>query len=168
MPVPEEALSDMVHLAISGASAGITTDYFEQAVTDAIIASGIFSAVDTSRAADVVMPMIRASSIFPGVDNDNDAPYVLKIRVVKVETPSFSIRMTVSMNAIWELYRKADGATLLREKITSTYTGGAFEGGFIGANRVRVGMEGAERENIRMGMELLASLDLGGDTDVTD
>jgi hypothetical protein len=35
--------SSPVGLAVSGASAGITTDYFEQAVTDAIVASGVFS-----------------------------------------------------------------------------------------------------------------------------
>ena len=40
-----------VGLRITGASAGITTDYFEQSVTDALIASGIFSGIDNSRTA---------------------------------------------------------------------------------------------------------------------
>jgi hypothetical protein len=68
--------------------------------------------------------------------------------------------MTVSMNAVWELYRTAGKTVLLHENIYSTYTGGAFEGGIHGANRVRVALEGAARNNIRIGMEMLASMDL--------
>jgi len=103
--------------------------------------------------------MIGADGVFSGTDNSNDAPYFLSIRVIKVETPSFSMRMTVSMNAIWSLYRTAENIELLHENIYSTYTGGVFEGGISGANRVRVAMEGAERENIRIGIGMLESVD---------
>jgi len=149
-----------VALFVSGASAGIKTDYFEQTVTDAIATNGIFSAVESGKAAEVEMPMIGASSVFTAVDRSNNAPYLLKIRILKVDAPSFSVRMTVSMEALWTLYRTAGNVELLREKIKSSYTGGMFEGGFIGANRVRVAMEGAARENIRAGMALLDSLGL--------
>jgi hypothetical protein len=70
------------------------------------------------------------------------------------------------MRVLWTLYRTtgetgAAGKTaLLRESISSTYTGGAFEGGVHGANRVRVAVEGATRENIRIGIEMLESFDL--------
>ena len=60
---------------------------------------------------------------------------------------------------VWTLYRVAEKTELLHENIYSTYTGGVFEGGVHGANRVRVAMEGATRENIRIGMEMLESLD---------
>jgi hypothetical protein len=149
-----------VGLSVSGASAGITTDYFEQAVTDTLVASGIFSGIDNSMTAEVIMPMIRAKGVFPSIENSSNTPYFLTIRVIKVDTPSFSARMTVSMDAVWTLYRTAEKTELLYEKIHSTYTGGVFEGGIHGANRVRVAMEGATRENIRIGMGLLESLDL--------
>jgi hypothetical protein len=149
-----------VGLSVSGASAGITTDYFEQAVTDTLVASGIFSGIDNSMTAEVIMPMIRAKGVFPSIENSSNTPYFLTIRVIKVDTPSFSARMTVSMDAVWTLYRTAGKTELLYEKIHSTYTGGVFEGGIHGANRVRVAMEGATRENIRIGMGLLESLDL--------
>jgi hypothetical protein len=149
-----------VGLSVSGASAGITTDYFEQAVTDTLVASGIFSGIDNSMTAEVIMPMIRAKGVFPSIKNSSNTPYFLTIRVIKVDTPSFSARMTVSMDAVWTLYRTAGKTELLYEKIHSTYTGGVFEGGIHGANRVRVAMEGATRENIRIGMGLLESLDL--------
>ena len=42
LPAPENSRPGPVGLGVSGASAGITTDYFEQAVTDALIAGGIF------------------------------------------------------------------------------------------------------------------------------
>jgi len=158
-PSSEKSLPGPLGLAVTGASAGITTEYFEQAVIDALAASGIFSAIEDSGSEDVIMPMIGADGVFSGVDSSSDAPYFLSIRVTKVETPSFSMRMTVSINAIWSLYRTAEKIELLHENIYSTYTGGVFEGGISGANRVRVAMEGAERENIRIGIEKLGSLD---------
>jgi hypothetical protein len=157
---PENSPPGPVGLGISGASAGITTDYFEQAVTEALVASGIFSGIDNSRTAETIMPMIRAKGVFPGTVNNSDAPYFLNIRIIHVDTPSFSARMTVSMNAVWTFYRGAEKAELLDENIHSTYTGAMFEGGIHGANRVRVAMEGATRENIRIGMGMLEALDL--------
>jgi len=142
-------------LIVNGASSGINTDYLEQSALTAIEASGIFSAIDNSKAAEVIMPMIGAKGVFPGAALSGDAPYVLKIRVIKVDAPSFAIRMTVGMKVVWTLYRTIDKATLLHEVISSTYTGAAFEGGLIGANRVRAGTEGAARENVRLGMEFL-------------
>jgi hypothetical protein len=156
----EKSYPGRVGLAVSGAAAGLTTEYFEQAVTDALVAKGVFSGIDNSRTADVVMPMIGASGIFSGIENSSGAQYFLKIRILEVDTPSFSIRMTVGMNVLWTLYYTVGKTELLREKISSTYTGRVFEGGFIGANRVRAAMEGATRENIRIGIEMLATLDL--------
>lgn len=157
---PENNRPGPVGLGVSGASAGITTDYFEQAVIDALVASGVFSGIDNSETAEVIMPMIRAKSVFSGTADISNTPYFLEIRIIKVDTPSFSTRMTVSMNAVWTLYRTSEKSELLHENIFSTYTGGVFEGGFHGANRVRVAMEGAARENIDIGIGMLESLDL--------
>ncbi|MAF82907.1 MAG: hypothetical protein CL797_02245 [Chromatiales bacterium] len=158
-PAAAENRPGPIGVSVSGASAGITTDYFEQAVIDAIIASGIFSAIDNSEKTEIIMPMIRADGTFSNNDISDLTPYFLNIRVVKVNTPSFSIRMTVGMNAVWTLYRTADKAELLHENIYSTYTGGGFEGGWHGANRVRVAMQGAARDSIRIGIGMLGSLD---------
>ena len=119
-------------------SHGISTEYFEQTVTDAIAASGLLSSTDDS----------------------NSTQYQLEIRIIKVSAPSFSARMEVSMNAVWELHGGAGNTLLLHKNVQSTYTGGAFEGGLIGANRVRAATEGAARENVRIGLEELASLNL--------
>ena len=160
LSAPEKSLPGPVGVAVSGGSAGITTDYFEQVVTDALAASGIFSGIDDSRSAEVIMPMIRAKGSFSSIEYSGDTPYFLNIRVIKVDTPSFSVRMTVSMDAIWTLYRTDEKTELLNENIHSTYTGGFFEGGLHGANRVRVAMEGAMRESTRIGVGKLESLDL--------
>lgn len=127
--------STPIELSVRGASAGITADYYEQAVVDAI----------------------NSSDIFPNSDNKY---YSLDIRIVKIDTPSFSKNMTVSMKAVWKFYRTAEKTPLFEKNILSTYTGKAFEGGLIGANRVRVAMEGAARESVRTGMGLLATLNL--------
>jgi hypothetical protein len=159
-PAPEDSRPGPVGLGVSGASAGITTDYLEQAVIDALAASGIFSSIDNSKTAATIMPMIRAKGVFPGIAEIGNTPYFLNIRVVHVDTPSFSVHMTVGINVVWTLYRTAGKVELLHEKIYSTYTGGMFEGGIHGANRVRVAMEGATRENVRLGIEMLEALDL--------
>ncbi len=161
--VPEKSQVGPVGLAVSGASIGITAEYFEQAVTEALTTSGIFSAIENSRSTEVVMPMIRAKGVFSTIENSGNTPYFLTIRIIKVDTPSFSMRMTVSMNVLWTLYRTDGDIELLHENIYSTYTGGLFEGGIHGANRVRVAMEGAERESIRIGIDMLESLDLEQD-----
>ncbi len=149
-----------VGLSISGASAGITTEYFEQNTIDALIQSGIFSGVDQSGKARVVMRMLRVDGVFPSDSVIGDTPYYLSIRINNVDTPSFSIRMTVGMDAIWTLYRTDGKVKVLSENVHSTYTGSAFEGGIHGANRVHVAMNGAARENIRLGIELLKTIDL--------
>jgi hypothetical protein len=130
-PIPFE-------LTVRGASAGIQPEYFEKSIVDAIL----------------------STELLTGLYESQGKPYVLDIRIVKVEAPSFSYKMTVDMNVVWELSRTDDGSQILHEKIQSTYTGGAFEGGLIGANRVRVAAEGAARENIRLGLAKLTSLDL--------
>lgn len=160
LSAPEDNRPGPVGLGVSGASAGITTDYFEQAVTEGLVASGIFSGIDDSKSAEVVMRMLRTKTVFPGTADSSDAPYFLNIRVIEVDTPSFSIYMTVSMNVIWTLYRVAEKTELMHENIHSNYTGGMFEGGIHGANRVRVAMEGATRENIRIGIGMLEALNL--------
>jgi hypothetical protein len=165
LPAPDPQVSDNsrpgpVGLNITGASAGITTDYFEQAVTDALAASGIFSGIDNSKTAETIMPMIRAKGVFPGTPEIGNTPYFLDVRIVKLDTPTFSVYMTVGMHVVWTLYRTAEKTELLHEKIYSTYTGGMFEGGIHGANRVRVATEGATRENIRIGVEMLEALDI--------
>ncbi len=137
-PASESHHIGQVSLTVTGAFAGISTEYFEQTVTDAIAASGLLSSTDDS----------------------NSTQYQLEIRIIKVSAPSFSARMEVSMNAVWELHGGAGNTLLLHKNVQSTYTGGAFEGGLIGANRVRAATEGAARENVRIGLEELASLNL--------
>lgn len=159
LSAPEDSRPGPVGLGVSGASAGITTDYFEQTVIDALAASGIFSEIDYSKSAKTEMRMLRVKGVFGGNTEIGDTPYFLNIRIVSVDTPSFSVRMTVDIDVIWTLYRAADKAELLHEKIHSTYTGGLFEGGIHGANRVRVAMEGATRENVHIGTTMLESVD---------
>jgi hypothetical protein len=156
----EDSQPGSVGLVVHGTSAGISTDYFAQAAAAALFESGIFSAIAQPEKSTAVMPMIRTSGIFPEKLIKEDTAYLLNIRIIEVDAPSFSIRMDVGMNVLWTLYRTAGKTELLNEKIHSTYTGAAFEGGLSGANRVRVATEGATRENIRMGVALLESLDL--------
>ena len=125
-------------LSVRGASAGIQAEYFERSVVDAIV----------------------ASDVFLNIDDSDGKPYSLDIRIIRVEAPSFSFNMTVDMNVVWALSRSTDGEQLLHEKVQSTFTGGMFEGGLIGANWVRVAAEGAARENVRRGLEKIVSLNL--------
>jgi hypothetical protein len=162
-PVPEDSRPGPLGIAVSGGSAGITTDYFEQTITEEITASGTFSSIANSEAAKIVMRMIRADGVFPDFEEAKKAPYFLQVRIIKVNTPTFSMRMTVDIDVIWSLYRTGDKTELMKERINSSYTGGVFEGGLHGGNRVRAAMEGAMRENIRVGVERLGSLEFAVD-----
>lgn len=159
LPIIENAKPGPLGLVVSGASSGINTDYFTETAAEAIIESGIFSGIDDSKKVELIVPMLRAKGAFPSTELSGNTPYLLKIRVIRVDAPSFSFSMTVSMDVMWTLYHTADNTTLMHEKISSTYTGGAFEGGIIGANRVRVGTEGAVRENIGIGIGMLEALE---------
>ncbi len=151
MPVAKSIQLGMVELDVRGSSAGISTVYFKQSLADAILASGIFS--DSGNNID---------------NDDNDTtPYLLEIRIVKIDTlvdsSIFSIRKNVGMNVIWTLYRTSDETVLFTESIYSTYKGGWFEGGLPGSNRVRVALEAASLKNVHTGMEMLESLDFRQD-----
>jgi hypothetical protein len=146
-------------IAVSGGSAGVASDYFDQTVTEGIQASGIFSSIADTEATSISIRMLRVEGELPSIEEAKKAPYFLHIRIIKVDTPSFSVRMTVGIDVIWTLYRSADKTELMSERIESSYTGGFFEGGLHGANRVRVAMEGAMRENARVGVEKLALMD---------
>lgn len=159
----EETRPGPLGLAVSGEAAGMTTEYFEQILAEALVASELFSSIDDSQPAEIILPMIRAKGSFHSTEDIEKTPYYLSIRVIKVETPSFSMRMSVGMNAIWVLYHTADKVELMHENIYSTYTGGWFEGGIIGAKRVRIALEGATRESIRLGIVMLESLDIEED-----
>jgi len=139
MPPPaEKADAGPVELIVSGASAGISPVYFEEHLAQAIL----------------------EGDVFPPAANAEVQPYRLEVRITRIEAPSFAFRMTVDMKAVWNLRKKADEETLLDEVILSSYTGNPFEGGLIGANRVRVAAEGAARENIRQGIEKITALGL--------
>ena len=158
-PVAADGRPGPLGIAVSGSSAGVSADYFDQAVTEAVEASGIFSSIADSEAAKISVRMLRVEGEFPSIEEAKKAPYFLHIRVIRVDTPSFSVRMTVGIDVILTLYRSADKTELMSERIESSYTGGFFEGGLHGGNRVRVAMEGAMRENVRVGVEKLASVD---------
>ncbi len=131
--------ADAVGLMVSGESGGITIENFTQAVADAVVASGAFARID----------------------NGAGVPYLLDIQITDVRSPLFGGKMTVSMNSTWRLFRTADRTALMDEKIQTTYTGGAFEGGMVGANRVRVATEGTARETIRVGIDKIVALNPG-------
>ncbi len=159
----EETRPGPLGLAVSGEAAGMTTEYFEQTLAEALVASELFSSIDDSQPAEIILPMIRAKGSFHSNEDIEKTPYYLSIRVINVETPSFSMRMSVGMNTVWVLYHTADKVELLHENIYSTYTGGWFEGGISGAKRVRIALEGATRESIRLGIEMLESLEIEND-----
>jgi hypothetical protein len=158
-PMAADSRPGPLGIAVSGSSAGVSADYFDQAVTDAVEGSGIFSSIADSEAAKISVRMLRVEGEFPSFEEAKKAPYFLHVRIIKVDTPSFSVRMTVGIDVIWTLYRSSDKTELMSERIESSYTGGFFEGGLHGGNRVRVAMEGAMRENARLGVEKLALMD---------
>jgi hypothetical protein len=117
-------------------SSEISDEAFQQALTEAINKSGIFSKVVAS-----------------------NGDYDLNITIIAVVKPDFAFNMNVSMAANWKIIRANDNEVLFNEIISKPYTAN-FNSAFTGIARLRIAVEGAGQENIKEGIARLSRLKL--------
>lgn len=110
---------------------------FKAAITKSILENGLFTAVMTGSSAD----------------------YQLSVTIVNMSTPGFGASMTASMEGAWSLQNLATKEVVMRRSFDSTYTAGAFDA-FAGVTRSRFAVEGAARENIKLGLVAISELEL--------
>jgi hypothetical protein len=123
--------------------------------TDPLAVSGVADA-DLKAAIETSIAQAR---LFRGVVQAPGGDYALTVFITQVVRPTFGASMTVQMEAGWNLARASDKAVAMRRSVKSTYTAPA-SAAFAGVERVRLALEGAVRENIRIGLEAIAALEL--------
>jgi len=102
---------------------------------------------------------IIKSSLFARVVHAGSADYALNVNVVYASKPIFGKSLTVKMEAGWSLIDTATQAVVMREPIKSSYKT-TPEDALGATTRLRLAVEGAARENIRLGLSAISRLQL--------
>lgn len=102
---------------------------------------------------------VTSSSLFKEVVQGKSGDYELSVTVTKLTKPMFGTSFTVDMEAGWTLVKASDKSIVMRKSITSSHTA-TMSDAFVGVTRLRLAVEGAARNNIKSGLEQIASLNL--------
>jgi hypothetical protein len=116
---------------------GISNENFAKAIEESIIKTGTFNNIVNTQGAD----------------------YELGVVIVEIGKPMMGFDMTVDMEASWSLVRAQSRDIVLRKSIKSSNTATVREE-LGGASRLRLALERAARENIRIGLIEIGRLDL--------
>jgi hypothetical protein len=108
---------------------------------------------------EALVASIETSKLFTETKEDGNADYLLHVTLLDLEQPIFGASMEVHMEAAWVLINHGNGETVWKKAIKSQYTAGAFDA-FAAVARIRLATEGAARNNIKQGIELLSDLSL--------
>jgi hypothetical protein len=118
-------------------NATISNEDFAKAIEQSIVKIGLFSKVINVQGSD----------------------YELSVTIVDLSRPAFGFNMTVEMEAAWSLMHRQSRNIVMRRSIKSSNTATLSEE-FSGASRLRLAVERAARENIRLGLNDISKLDL--------
>lgn len=101
---------------------------------------------------------ITASQAFANVKPDG-GDYQLTVQIFNESHPAFGISFTSKIEMGWTLKRADTGAVVWQESIQSEHTTGGTEA-FSGAERVKMSVVGAIKNNISIGLSRIATLSL--------
>lgn len=94
---------------------------------------------------------IISNNLFTEIINAKNANYLLDVAIINIEKPSFGLTFTVNMEATWSLKDSLSNEFIMRKSIKSSHTA-TFEDAFAAMKRLKLAVEGAIRENIRLGI----------------
>ncbi len=101
---------------------------------------------------------ISASQAFSNVKADG-GDYQLTVQIFSEAHPAFGISFTSKIEMGWTLKRADTGAVVWQESIKSEHTTGGTEA-FSGAERSKLAVTGAIRDNISAGLSRIGTLSL--------
>ena len=119
----------------------------------------VVASISNNDFAEAIEKSIIENGLFTQVIHGSDSDYFLNTTIIDISTPVFGASMTVNMEIAWSLSNTRSQHVVMRESIKSTYTAGAFAA-FAGVTRIRLAVEGAARENIRLGLIAISKLHL--------
>ncbi len=116
---------------------GIPNEDFSKAIEESIIKTGLFTKVIQINGAD----------------------YSLDVSIISMSKPLIGTSFTVNLETGWSLVKTANKEVVMRESIKSSNTA-TMGDAFVGVTRFRLAVEGAARENIRLGLLAISKLQL--------
>jgi hypothetical protein len=117
------------------------------------------SNVSNSDFAKAIEESILENRLFTQVIHGPGADYLLNVTIVNMSKPVFGASFTVTMEAAWSLVEKSTNKVVMRDSIRSSHTATMGQA-FVGVTRLRLALEGAVRENIRLGLMAISKLQL--------
>jgi len=110
--------------------------------------------------AKAIEDSIMQNGLFTQVIHGDNSDYILNVTIADISKPlGLGFSFSVSMEAGWSLIDAKNKKIVMKESIKSTYTASLSES-VIGATRYRLAVEGAARENIRLGLIAISKLKL--------
>lgn len=117
------------------------------------------SNISNSDLAKAIEESIVENGLFTQVIHGADSDYLLNVTIVNMSKPMFGASFTVSMEAAWSLSEQKTKKVVMRDSIKSSHTATMGQA-FVGVTRLRLAVEGAVRENIRLGLTGVSKLQL--------
>jgi hypothetical protein len=115
------------------------------AATMSELRTALSNAISTSKAFSKVAP--------------EGGDYQLSVQIFSINHPSFGVSFTSKVEMGWTLKRADNGALIWQEAIKSEHTTGGMEA-FSGAERVKMSIVGAIKNNITTGLTRISALAL--------
>jgi hypothetical protein len=109
--------------------------------------------------ATALQSTIERHGLFSRVLRTAGGDYQLDVRLVQLRQPMAGFNMTVQAEVEWRLRQVSSGKMVWEEKTNRSYTATVGDA-FAGVTRLKLANEGAIRENIKTGLERIATLAL--------
>ena len=102
---------------------------------------------------------IERTGLFSRVIRSANGDYQLDVRLVQLRQPMVGFNMTVEAQTEWRLRHVSSGRVVWQENVNRAFTATVGDA-FAGIKRLRLANEGAIREDIKAGLERIATLSL--------
>lgn len=117
------------------------------------------SQISDTSFAEALSDAITRSKVFSAVVQGKGGNYQLDVALVSMTQPSFGASFTVDMEAGWSLRRTDSAAVVWQASVKSKHTATVGDA-FVGVERLRLATEGAAKNNIKQGLEMISRLNL--------
>lgn len=117
------------------------------------------SQVSGQRFAVALVDTIERTQVFADIVARDKADYLLSVQIFRLQQPVMGFAIRSNFEAGWKLADRATGKVIWQESLETEFVSAASDA-LVFVERSRLAAEGAARQNIRMGIERLAGLDL--------
>jgi len=109
--------------------------------------------------AGAIEESIIKTGLFSKVVEKGQEDYKLSVFLVSMSKPMFGLSFKIDMEMAWSLVNTKTGEAVMRESILSSHTATVGDA-FAAVTRIRIAIEEAAEENIRLGLQKISTLPL--------